>query len=216
MNYNSILHDTCMEMIADACNHHYIGIGMYSFHGREVYSLPFLAAFVWFRVLKPAAKGSVGRISIRVNGSLQPRKLTCNLKMSKIGTETSYHIQTIHLEGFKLVSVCGLKIACAQNSFGFLHGQRRIPNKRSFQGTNLAKVAATVISQRGYTFNTEYGWVVVGEHYWEASTCCISLFLNGLLETLKNHRYSSLGCKRYLPMNECNARWLALQRWKTV
>lgn len=27
MNYNSILHDTCMEMIADACNHHYIGIG---------------------------------------------------------------------------------------------------------------------------------------------------------------------------------------------
>ena len=56
-----------------------LGLEMYSFHRREVYSLPFFAASVWLRVLKP---GSVGRISIRVNGSLQPRKLACNLKMS--------------------------------------------------------------------------------------------------------------------------------------
>ena len=83
MNYNSILHDTCMEMIADACNHHYIGIGNVLLSREGGILLALLGGFCLISRIETCGE-RVRRqyLSIRVNGSLQPRKLTCNLKMS--------------------------------------------------------------------------------------------------------------------------------------
>ena len=125
MNYNPILNDTCMEMIADACNHHYIGIGNVLLSQEGGILLALLCGFCLIARIETCGK-RVRRQDIYPGQWITATpKTNMQSENVQLDIETSYHIQTIHLEGFKLVSVCaGLKIACAQNCFGFLNGQR--------------------------------------------------------------------------------------------
>ena len=135
-----------------------------------------LCGFCLIRRAEPTAKGSIGRISVGVNWTLHPRKLTCNLKCP-IGTETSYHIQTIPFGGL--------------NSFGFLqYCHLPIPNGESQTKLHWRHESSQVRHNCHLTkgINIQH-WIWIScssEHYLDVSTCCISLFSNGLFEALRN------------------------------